>query len=317
MDTQRFSTPFLDDPTVSGHERISVYKNSLILEYPCPQTTICSPYVLKLKPGRYQFEVWGAQGGGINTGISGTYNGGKGGYSKGRFLLQNTTTFYVYVGSSGINEGNGGYNGGGALGASSWIHAPDSNNRAPGGGATDIRLVKGSLETLKSIDFLTTYYGPNESLLSRVIVAGGGGGNDISGNGYGGGLQGGKFSGSSTSGNQTHPGKTDSGIDAGFGYGGFTQGSDLGISGGGGGWYGGGGSTYAKGGSGHVNKSFFYLSDTIPGNEPFPSPFGQSETGHSGDGVAKITYLNIFYDCTKRKYQPQHFLLSFFIFICK
>ena len=317
MDTQRFYTPYLDDPAVNGHERIIVYKNSLILEYPCPETTICSPYVLKLEPGRYQFEVWGAQGGGTNTGISGIYNGGKGGYSKGRFLLQNTTTFVVYIGSSGINGGNGGYNGGGAIGASRWIHASDSNNRAPGGGATDIRLVKGSLVSLKSINFSTTYYGHNESLLSRVIVAGGGGGDDYPGLGYGGGLQGGESSNGVTSGNQTHPGKTDRGVDAGFGYGGFTQNEGLGISGGGGGWYGGGGATNAKGGSGHVNQSFFYLSETIPGNESFPSPFGQFETGHSGNGFAKITYLNIFYDCTQRNLQPRLYLISYFILINK
>ena len=316
MTNKWFYTPYLDDPTVKGHEQIVVYKNSLILEYPCPDSTECCPYVLKLEPGRYQFEVWGAQGGGSNTGIQGFGSGGKGGYSRGKFILEKTTTFYIYIGSSGLNGGNGGYNGGGAVGSSMWVNN-EKENRAPGGGATDIRLVKGSLQSLKSVEFYTTYYGPNESLQSRIIVAGGGGGTNID-NGYGGGLHGSKTNyESATSGDQSQPGKTYLGIDAGFGYGGYTNIQGQGISGGGGGWYGGGGSTNAMGGSGYVNKTFFYHSETIAGNEQFQDPFGKIDIGHSGNGVAKITYLNIFYDCTKSYLQHRLLFLSCFLFIIK
>ena len=313
-----FYTPYLDDPTVNGHEQIIVYKNSLILEYPCPNSTQCCPYVLKLEPGRYQFEVWGAQGGGTNTGIKGYGPGGKGGYSRGKFLLDKETTFFVYIGSSGLNGGDGGHNGGGAVGASRWINDPLNNNRAPGGGATDIRLIKGSLESIRSIDFFTTYYGPNKSLESRVIVAGGGGGRNPE-SGYGGGLRGSDYNyENATSGDQNHPGKTHVGIDAGFGYGGYTNLSGQGISGGGGGWYGGGGASNAMGGSGYVDKKFFYDSETIAGNEEFQDPFGKIDIGHSGNGVAKITYLNIFYDCTKSvRFQYRLLFLSCFLFVIK
>ena len=87
---------------------------------------------------------------------------------------------------------------------------------------------------------------------------------------------------------------------------------------GGGGWYGGGASVQvsASGGSGWVyteanynawksgnstdaNKyllnSSYYLTDaqTIAGNQPFPNVAGTgNETGHSGNGAAKITPVN-------------------------
>ena len=318
MPQQKIHKPYLDGQITNGQERITVVKNSIILDYPCPQSTQCGPYILTLEPGRYQFEVWGAQGGGKNTGIKGVQSGGKGGYSRGKFLLSDETTFYIYIGSSGINGGNGGHNGGGAIGSSDWVNADNNNNRAPGGGATDIRLIKGSLQSISSIDYTTTFYGPNESLLSRVIVAGGGGGMNEE-EGYGGGLEGSNdyhyLNEVATSGSQIHPGKTHAGIDAGFGYGGYTKYRGQGISGGGGGWYGGGGATYGLGGSGYVSKSLFYIYETIQGNEPFPGPLSGNERGHSGDGVAKITYLNIFYDCTKANLiQPRLLLISCFLF---
>lgn len=79
--------------------------------------------------------------------------------------------------------------------------------------------------------------------------------------------------------------------------------------GGGGGWYGGGSGekSGAGGGSGYVYasssasnypsgcllNSSHYLSDaqTIAGNLSFPSPGGGSETGHSGNGYARITLI--------------------------
>lgn len=79
----------------------------------------------------------------------------------------------------------------------------------------------------------------------------------------------------------------------------------------GGGWYGGGG-TYgagAGGGSGYVYtsstvsnypsgcllNSSYYLTNaqTIAGNQSFPNVAGTgNETGHSGNGAAKITPIN-------------------------
>ena len=79
----------------------------------------------------------------------------------------------------------------------------------------------------------------------------------------------------------------------------------------GGGWYGGGGSQddgSAGGGSGYVYtsstasnypsgcllNSSYYLTNaqTIAGNTSFPAPGGGNETGHSGNGYARITCLD-------------------------
>lgn len=83
------------------------------------------------------------------------------------------------------------------------------------------------------------------------------------------------------------------------------------CSGGGGGWYGGSGAEdgAGAGGSGYVYtsstasnypngcllNSSYYLTNakTIGGNQPFPNVAGTgNETGHSGNGAAKITPVN-------------------------
>ena len=88
------------------------------------------------------FEVLGAQGG---------KNGGLGGKVTGEFS-QVPTMFYVAVGSAGKsgNSAAGGFNGGGSAGSGSYVEGS-------GGGASDIRT------------------GPG--IESRIVVAGGGGGN--------------------------------------------------------------------------------------------------------------------------------------------
>ena len=126
--------------------------------------------------GDYKIECWGAQGSNMLDKV-----GGKGGYCKGTVKLPNQT-IYIYVGAQ-----SGGFGGGGVT--------TDSEREAhygnDGGGATDIRLVKG--DTYKDFN----------SLKSRIIVAAGGGGanhrNTIGevpqwgqgDGGYGGGLNGG------------------------------------------------------------------------------------------------------------------------------
>ena len=290
-----YRIPYFLNKSVNGRENVTVYGNTLSMHYGCPETTECSPYVLELPRGRFLLELWGAQG----------CKGGAGGYSKGILTLGQESpefsTFYVYVGSSGlINGGNGGFNGGGALGSKIWLDGTQER-RYVGGGSTDIRTIKGEIEKLKSINFYTTYFGPNESLESRIIVAGGGGGYNPS-NGYGGGEEGPAYD-YASAGNQESGGKTsDSGaVDAGFGYGGFTRSSGEGISGGGGGYYGGGGSTNAFGGSGFVNKTILKNAKTLSGNTKFPSPYSSiKELGHKSDGCARITYLDSLLLCTKR-----------------
>lgn len=201
-----------------------------------------------LTPGTYTIECWGGQGG--------TYSGcigGYGGYSKGTITLTKTTTVYVSVGGAGSSSSTAaGFNGGGT-----GIYSGRG-----GGGATDVRI------------------GQN-SLYSRVIVAGGGGGAGVaSANanpcGCGGGEYGGdgyynNTTGSYTAGqnrsggsaSQTAGGITwSTGTQATFGQGGNASGYSCG--GGGGGWYGGGGAydsdsdsdgRWGGGGSGYVYTS--------------------------------------------------------------
>ena len=201
-----------------------------------------------LKPGTYTIECWGGQGGTYSS-----YIGGYGGYSKGTITLTKTTTVYVSVGGAGSSSSTAaGFNGGGT---------GISSGRG-GGGATDVRI------------------GQN-SLYSRVIVAGGGGGAGVtSANanpcGCGGGEYGGdgyynNTTGSYTTGqnrsggsaSQTAGGITwGTGTQATFGQGGNASGYSCG--GGGGGWYGGGGAydsdfdsdgRWGGGGSGYVYTS--------------------------------------------------------------
>ncbi len=61
---------------------------------------------------------------------------------------------------------------------------------------------------------------------------------------------------------------------------------------------GGGGSAYVLTASSHKPTGYalgseYYLSDaqTIAGNQSFPAPGGGNETGHSGNGYARITLV--------------------------
>ena len=232
--------------------------------------------------GTYKLEVWGAEGGYRS---SAAY-GGNGGYSSGDIFLENTDKLIVYVGSSGNANG---FNGGGASALS-----------RKGGGATDIRV-------------------NDDSLYSRVIVAGGGGADgpgDIAGGAAGGatGSTGSRRCGSPGTGGTQTSGGSQGGE---FGIGGASQDRNGGHSGpGGGGWYGGGGGTVdgsadddsaGGGGSGFVFTSDSvtptgYLLDSkynltntslLSGNDSIPSKDGNGVTvGNEGSGYAKITYTS-------------------------
>jgi len=238
------------------------------------------------KTGTYKLEVWGAQGGYRNN----VSNGGHGGYSSGLISLPAKTRLYVYVGGSGKSGGTkGGFNGGGR-----------KSSFPGGGGATDIRI-------------------NSDSLYARVIVAGGGGseGAPSKPGGYAGGLTGQSrnenYGSGGTGGTQTAGGT----YRATFGSGGSGTYASGGYPGaGGGGWYGGGGANPdgsgdddrgGGGGSGYVYteetaanypdgcllNSNYYLTNTeiFAGNESFKDPKGYQETGHTGNGYAKITYI--------------------------
>jgi len=124
------------------------------------------------KDGYYQIELWGASGGGATT------NSSQGGYVSGIIHLVSNNLIYVYVGKSGevgkkgvgntVGSGgqatfNGGGAGGTAGGGAQWSVTRYMGGYS-GGGATDIRLKNGNWNEF-------------ESLKSRIMVAGAGGGN--------------------------------------------------------------------------------------------------------------------------------------------
>lgn len=264
-----------------------------------------SKQAITLIKGIYMLEVWGAQGGYRSTS---TY-AGYGGYAKGTLTLVADTQAYVYSGGSGGNSTSstasvnaGGFNGGGKR-----------YGYKGGGGASDIRLVQ-------------------DSLYARVIVAGGGGSDGAAAKHgmYGGGTTGGSSSesygtggyGGTQTGNtwltatQSSAATSNSDAYAGFGFGGNGVHASSGYGGaGGGGWYGGSGSypdgsgdddrgggggsgfvwTGSNAPSGYLLDSTYYLTNTslIGGNSSFTSPTGSSETGHTGNGYARITIVEI------------------------
>ena len=246
-----------------------------------------------LPPGRYRLECWGAQGGYRSN----TAYGGKGGYSVGELTLNEETTLYVQVGGSGnTGKTSGGYNGGGKR-----------STYNGGGGATDIRVGQ-------------------DDLYARVIVAGGGGSDGAANKAgmHGGGETGGSntanYGTGGGGGTQTAGGTGGSNNAGTFGVGGEGLSRSSGYGGaGGGGWYGGGGAypdssgdddRGGGGGSGFVwtaatagNAPAGYLlgskyhlanASTTAGSASFTGPTGTAETGHSGDGYARITVLEVF-----------------------
>ena len=275
-----------------------------------------------LTPGRYKLECWGAQGGNSNQ-SNGTYgNGGKGGYSTGILNVSTNTTIYITVGGQGQNgvfntRTAGGFNGGG-----DGYGTHNFGVGGVGGGASDISLTS---PVFSHSSYFINNIRDTNSLLSRIIVAGGGGsaGYDVSNNaangGAGGGTTGqdglsnrvyhgtgGKQTTFGTGGSSEEPNRYS--VQAKFGCGASASNSTDVAPGGGGGWYGGGlHCDSAGGGSGYVYtpttasnypsgcllNSAYYLSNaqTIAGNQSFSSPTGGTETGHSGNGYVRITKL--------------------------
>lgn len=276
-----------------------------------------------LTPGAYKLECWGAQGGNSNQ-SNGTYgNGGKGGYSTGILNVSTNTTIYITVGGQGQNgilntRTAGGFNGGG-----DGYGTNNSGVGGGGGGASDISLMS---PVFSHSSYFINNIRDTNSLLSRIIVAGGGGsaGYDVRNNAANGGAGGGTTGQDGlsnrvyhgTGGKQTTFGTGGSSeesnrysVQAKFGCGASASNSTDVAPGGGGGWYGGGlHCDSAGGGSGYVYtsatasnypsgcllNSTYYLSNaqTIAGDQSFPAPSGSTETGHSGNGHVKITKLS-------------------------
>ncbi|MCC0642105.1 MULTISPECIES: glycine rich domain-containing protein [unclassified Clostridioides] len=249
-----------------------------------------------LKPGKYKLECWGASGGAF--GVDTRTECAKGGYAKGEITLKEKTDLLICVGQSGFEKvprdssfTRSGYNGGGkgnGIGNSAFKWS------SFGGGATDIRLPHGS-----------TPWNDSKGLLSRILVAGGGGATkaDVSNasqrsylGGNGGGIIGGRgFSNDgnfSSGGTQYEGGVCGALVHSGsFGKGGGD--SDVG---GGGGWYGGAGETRygAGGGSGYaLTKDNYKPPGYIPTSEYYLENVVMTTGGNTtkADGYAKITLL--------------------------
>lgn len=226
---------------------------------------------VELLPGKYKLEAWGAQGGYRSS----TSYAGKGGYSVGTITLTANTKLYAYVGGSGNTGGtSGGFNGGGKR-----------DNYNGGGGGTDFRI-------------------GSDSLYARVIVAGGGGSDGATNKTgmYGGGTSGGSASqnygnggqgGTATSGGAGYSSGANTPGSFGKGGQGYNRSSGYGGAGGGSGYvY--TSSTASNYPSGCLLNSSYYLSNasTTAGNASMPATTSGTETGHSGNGYARITNMN-------------------------
>lgn len=267
---------------------------------------------ISLPPGRFKLEVWGAQGGYRS---SETY-GGKGGYSVGTIALnekiQEDTELFIYVGGSGNSVSAatsgiypGGFNGGGYR-----------YGYKGGGGASDIRIGKDSLYAR----VIVAGGGGSDGAAAKKGMYGGGTSGGAATENYGSYGYGGTQTGHTTS--VTMPSSqpttnSSSNYPGGFGFGGFGIYRSSGYGGaGGGGWYGGCGSypdssgdddrgggggsgfvwTGANAPSGYLLSTEYYLADaqTIAGNASMLSVSGSTETGHSGNGYARITCLELY-----------------------
>lgn len=270
--------------------------------------------------GYYYLQVWGAQGGSYNEEIA---PGGNGGYSKGYIYLNAGDTLYINTGGKGgygtsnssTATSGGGVNGGGSAGY----------RGGAGGGATDIRVNQNDLYAR----VIVAGGGGGSFYQSSSVYALGGAGGGVTGvagehynssyayySGKGGTQTAGGSGG--TAEEKAYYGNT--GV---FGIGGNTgtryQSTSIYSNGaGGGGWYGGGAAGHYNGetnnryaggggGSGYVytestassypngcllNDSYYLTNaSTHAGNTAFESPTGGTETGHEGNGYAKVTYV--------------------------
>lgn len=296
--------------------------------------------------GIYKIELWGASGGNTKYNLDGTgatVYGGTGAYTTGEVSLDSGNSIYIYVGGKGQDGGVlngsqtiGGYNGGG----NGMVARASEQNSGAGGGSTDIRLKSGSWSNSDSLKsrIMVAAGGAGASNWTNAVSGGYGGslsgavGNlnvgsvfnnvAIGGSQISGGAGGGSASGGLGSNGQ-------------FGIGGAANATHG--SGGGSGYYGGGGGGYiangvssGSGGSSFIsgypgcnaidingnptNQSIHYsgiqFDDAVvlDGSKSMVSPTGTTETGHSGNGYARITYLGTSDTVNDRDYEMKKFI---------
>ena len=225
---------------VCDHEKVEITDTEWVFDYTGGEQVFVAPYT-----GTYKVELWGAQGGSIDSIL-----GGSSSFVTGTIQINKNTKLYLYIGGRGTytknssTSVNGGYNGGG----NGRTESGSGSYATTGGGSTDIRLINGNWDN-------------DIGLKSRIIVAAGGGGSDYSGGstyigygGAGGGLSG--YNGTSNQGSYYGTGATQlfggrnvylGTISGSFGKGGNGQANN---GSGGSGYYGGGSGQGYRGGGG-------------------------------------------------------------------
>ena len=309
-------------PTLANSGNIKRTYNSLSFGYPCESSSQCTPVSLTLKPGTYKMECWGAKGA-IWIDPSGSSIPGLGAYTSGEIVLHKTTQLYIYIGVTGP------------------FNSLKTNEKINlgwyGGGATDVRLASSY-----------NWY-DDGSLISRIMVAAGGGGAEW-GNARGG--NGGELIGepgfyrdveckgaTQISGGEkcqrienydSYPGI--------FGSAGYPPSSNDYGGFGGGGYYGGtsydmayagsGGSSFISGHKGcdavknisnqiihsgyniHYSNLVFFNTQMIAGNKTIPLPTGGEGIWDSSKGVFRITMFNFIGACTTSRHHFNCFIFA-------
>ena len=300
-----FSTVISGTWTAGNTYTYQLFKSIVYnFDYTGDAQTFTAPYT-----GTYKIQCWGGQGGSVDKGT--------GGYVSGDIYISKLTCLYLYIGGSGNNKG---WNGGGY----GYSDAAEANQY--GGGATDVRLVKELGINGEKSRIIIAGGGGGDSHGG----SGGYGGNTIGGNGipsetlsggYAYGYGGSQVTGGSagrfdwtctgpTNGVFAEGGKGNSEYGGGGGggyYGGGGSGVSLHSMGGGG-----GGSSFISGYPGcnaisesststniihtgspdHFSGYVFTNMQMIAGDSSMPSPAGGTETGHTGNGYARITFVS-------------------------
>ena len=252
---------------------------------------------ITLQHGLFLFELWGAQGGVETPGSK----SGRGAYTVGRLNIFNSQSFLVCVGGQGqfgtANSIEPGFNGGGSV-----TEGNGSDKLCgTGGGMTSISSMSGELLLVAGAGGGETHYIDTSSDIDIYHNGGyggpqGGDGSDTN--------RGGKGATSSEGGEGGYYNTAQFGSISGDpgtkGKGGTSRTVAIGCGGGGGsGYYGGGGAADigAGGGGSSFSSTIFSHVQLLSGAETFLDPNGQIETGHVGNGYAKITHIS---QCTKK-----------------
>lgn len=243
-----------------------------------------------LEGGTYTLECWGAEGANFDNGYV-KLTGGKGGYARGMYKMNNGNSIFICVG--GFKNG---YN-------NKIPNIANPNPGPAGGGATSITTTnRGELSNFNLFR-------------GEVLLVAGGGAQDAGEGtpkaGVGGGLSGGDGQGAGSRGYGARPeGPGGNGLrnpsncpnnhSAGFGYGGVASVWDPNNGGwedfgaqGGSGYFGGGGSQQAgPAGGGSSYYGGVTSGSTIDGNGHQPSPSGDTQQqGQSGSGHCVISWF--------------------------